>query len=186
MKILVAEDNPVSGKVMAAMLEKMGYEPILAEDGQDAFAFYESLGLRVIVSDWDMPLWNGLDLCKQIRSHPGAGYPYFILLTGVHTSQKEYEEAMAAGVDDFLAKPIDPVALQMRLSVAKRIEKFQHQVVSLEKLLPLCMYCKKIRDQHNSWHSIESFLTKRVTKSLSHGICPDCYPQARRTYGLKD
>jgi len=82
---------------------------------------------------------------------------------------------MDAGVDDFLSKPIDVQELWMRLHVAERILKYTTRVRQLEQLLPICSYCKKVRDDHNYWQQIENYIKARTGSELSHSVCPDCY-----------
>jgi phosphoserine phosphatase RsbU/P len=76
----------------------------------------------------------------------------------------------------------------MRLHVAERILGFTAQVKQLESFLPVCSYCKKVRDDKNYWSQVEDYLNRRVGTRFSHGICPDCYknimaPQLERLTG---
>ena len=82
---------------------------------------------------------------------------------------------MDAGVDDFLPKPLDREAITMRLRVAERIVEFATQLRQLKELLPICMYCKKIRDDENYWHAVESYISQQTGSNFSHGICPECF-----------
>ena len=88
---------------------------------------------------------------------------------------ENHREAMAAGVDDFLTKPLDREELETRLRVAERILGFATQVRQLKELLPICMYCKKIRDDQNYWKILEEYIHQHTGSDFSHGICPDCY-----------
>jgi len=78
-------------------------------------------------------------------------------------------------VDDFLTKPLDMQELWMRLRVSERILKFTTQVRQLEAFLPICSYCKKVRDDQNYWQQIEGYINERTGSEFSHSICPDCY-----------
>jgi phosphoserine phosphatase RsbU/P len=82
---------------------------------------------------------------------------------------------MEAGADDFITKPVDIEELHARLKVADRILGLRRHMQQLEGLLPICSYCKRIRDQAEQWQSIERYLEKRSEAQFSHGICPDCY-----------
>lgn len=81
-------------------------------------------------------------------------------------------EAMNAGIDDFLAKPLDRDQIWMRLRVAERILKFATTIQELDNMLPICSYCKKVRDDNNYWHQVETDLSKRLDTSFSHSVCP--------------
>ncbi len=116
---------------------------------------------------------DGLELCRRVRGHEDSGYTYFILLTA-NVGDREYTQAMDAGIDDFLPKPVDSFLLSMRLRVAERILTTKLRVEHLETLLPICSYCKKIRKQDQSWTSVESYLRSRMKTDVSHGVCPEC------------
>ena len=135
----------------------------------------EAQPARVIVSDWLMPEMDGLDLCRRIRGQVNTEYTYFILLTSRTADHANQREAIEAGVDDFLTKPLDLQELWMRLRVAERILRFTTQVQQLEAFLPICSYCKKVRDDHNYWQQIEAYINQRTGSEFSHSICPDCY-----------
>ena len=100
---------------------------------------------------------------------------YFILLTGSSPSAHNRRAASEAGVDDFLTKPIDISTLWMRLRVAERILKYTTQLNRLEEMMPMCSYCKKIRDDRNYWQQIESYINERTGTEISHSVCPECY-----------
>ena len=131
--------------------------------------------VRVIVSDWLMPEIDGLELCRRIRARLDSEYTYFILLTSRTADPANQREAIEAGVDDFLSKPLDLQELWMRLRVSERILRFTTQVRQLEAFLPICSYCKKVRDDHNYWQQIEAYINERTGSEFSHSICPDCY-----------
>jgi hypothetical protein len=80
-------------------------------------------------------------------------------------------------VDDFLTKPLDFSELWTRLRVAQRILRYTTQVRQLEEMLPICSYCKKIRDDRNYWQQLESYIGERTGSDFSHSVCPDCYTQ---------
>ena len=155
-------------------LQRLGHESIEAPDGDAAWKLLETETVRVVVSDWMMPNGDGLDLCRRIRSRVGKDYIYFILLTSRDATEENQRAATDAGVDDFLTKPLDLQELWTRLRVAERILRYTTQVRQLEELLPICSYCKKIRDDGNYWHRVESYIAGHANVRFSHGICPDC------------
>lgn len=175
MKILAVEDDLLARKVLVQALHRLGYEVAEATDGVEALRVLEKEPCRVVVSDWLMPEMDGLEFCRQLRSRVGAEYTYFILLTSRTADHANQREAIEAGADDFLSKPLDLQELWMRLRVAERILKFTTQVQQLEAFLPICSYCKKVRDDHNYWTQIEAYINQRTGSEFSHSICPDCY-----------
>lgn len=175
MKILAVEDDPVASAILARTLEKLGHEVLTVPDGGAAFEVLARDPVRVVVSDWVMPSLDGLELCRRVRSRIGTDYVYFILLTGKLPSEDNQREAIEAGVDDFLRKPLVMQEIWMRLRVAERILRYATQVRQLEAFLPICGYCKKIRDDGNYWQQIESYINARTGTDFSHSVCPDCY-----------
>jgi sigma-B regulation protein RsbU (phosphoserine phosphatase) len=173
-KILAVEDDAVARTVLRQALQKLGHEVIEAKDGREAWASMEAEPVRVIVSDWMMPQLSGLELCRRLRARAGEEYVYFILITANSADSTNRIEAADAGVDDFLSKPLNVEELWMRLRVAERILQFATQVRLLEELLPICSYCKKIRDDQNYWQRMESYINERTGSEFSHSVCPDC------------
>ena len=175
MKVLAVEDDEVGRTVLRQALRTLGYAVAEAVDGEDAWTQLQEEPVRIVVSDWMMPGIDGLELCRRIRARTGQDYTYFILVTARDASSQNQRTAMEAGVDDFLSKPIDMQELWMRLHVAERILKYTTRVRQLEQLLPICSYCKKVRDDHNYWQQIENYIKDRTGSEFSHSVCPDCY-----------
>ena len=175
MRILIAEDDAVSATILQVTLENAGHEVIVSVNGAAAWEQFNKDPVRVIVSDWMMPELDGLELCKKVRARPKTEYTYFILLTAIHTGRENLRKAMESGVDDFLTKPLDREGVMMRLRVAERIIDFTRQIKVLKDLIPICMYCKKVRNDENYWQGVESYIAQQTGSNFSHGICPDCF-----------
>lgn len=176
MKILAVEDDAVARAMLRQALGRLGHEIVAAPDGDTAWAILQqSADVRVVVSDWTMPQGDGLDLCRKIRARTAGAYTYFILLTGRGPTEQNQMAAANAGVDDFLSKPLDLAELWMRLRVAERILRYTTQVRQLEEMLPICSYCKKVRDDKNYWQQIETYISAHTGTDFSHSVCPDCY-----------
>jgi CheY-like chemotaxis protein len=174
MNVLAIEDQPVAALQLQAVVKSLGHEVELVTNGSDAWHRLMHGKFRAIVSDWRMPGIDGLDLCRMLRER-GGDYIYYILVSSTKITRASRAEALAAGVDDFLQKPVDPDELGMRLHVAERILRLAAQVKTLESFIPICGYCKKIRDDRKYWQEVESYFAQRQGTKFSHGICPDCY-----------
>ena len=120
MNILVVEDDPISGMVLTTALEDLGHAVTLRGDGQEAWSLLQTEHFAAVISDWMMPRMDGLELCRHVRGRDEADYTYMILLT-VRGLPEERLEALEAGADDFLIKPLDPAELVARMEVARRI-----------------------------------------------------------------
>ena len=129
MRILIAEDDIVSSKLLRRALEKMGHEVTSVTNGAEAWSCFCDLEFPLVISDWMMPEVDGPELCRRIRARNSGSYSYLILITS-KDSQEDRLEAIAWGADDFLVKPIDYPELVARLSVAQRIIAMQDQVRS--------------------------------------------------------
>lgn len=177
MKILVVEDDPLAQRILTHLLEMMVHTVTTCNNGQEALEVFQQdpAGYSVIISDWLMPELNGLELCQKVRSIPKEDYTYFILLSVKEDNKENKMQAMEAGVDDFISKPIDRDQLWMCLHVAQRILRYTKQITQLEQLLPICMYCHKIRDDKNYWEKVETYIHQKLGTDFSHSICPECY-----------
>lgn len=184
MKILIAEDDASSRMILKAMLQKAGHEVFAMENGRTAWDSWRLEFCPVVISDWEMPELDGLGLCRQIRSKGDERYTYFILLTA-RGGKANYLEAMEAGADDFLTKPADDEQLLARLHVAQRILGLRKHVKNLETLLPVCAWCKKIRDEDGEWTQMETYISRQNSDArFTHGSCPECAANFLKQAGL--
>lgn len=174
MNILIAEDDATSRFLLKSALTKLGHDVTEAQDGIEALSHVESAQISLVVSDLMMPRMDGLELCRRIRAARLPHYIYFILLTFVE-GKSAYISGMEAGADDFLNKPIDLDMLAARVAVAQRILSLQVEVSQLTGLLPICSICKKVRDDQNYWHQVESYIERHSDAEFTHSYCPDCF-----------
>ena len=130
MKVLVADDDPIPRRLVEASLRAAGYEPVLAADGMETLRILdEPDSPRLVVLDWEMPLLDGLGVCRAIRTGRQEPYTYVLLLTA-NDSQNALVEGFDAGADDYVIKPCDLGELQARLRAAVRILKLQDDLVA--------------------------------------------------------
>jgi diguanylate cyclase (GGDEF)-like protein len=120
LRVLVADDDEASRFVVGAMVARLGHHVELAAGGEEAWAEYQRSGADVLLTDWMMPGLDGPELCRRIRQRPEGLYTYVIMLSAL--SEREHVlEAMRAGADDHLAKPLHPLDLEARLVAATRV-----------------------------------------------------------------
>lgn len=177
MRIQIADDDFASLKLLEATLRKLGHEVTCYEDGVELWNSFDLGPPQVVVSDWLMPTMDGLELCRRIRSQKAPSYTYFILLTANPDNRQNYREAMESGVDDFLVKPLDKDSIWMRLRVAERILGYASRISALESIIPICSYCKRVREDSDYWKQVESYVTDMTGARFSHSICPKCYEE---------
>lgn len=189
MRILIAEDSLVARRLLETTLRRWGHEVITTSDGVEAWQVLQGdHPPPLAILDWMMPGMDGLELCRRIRQTPGLASMYVLLLTA-KGGQEDIVGGLDAGADEYLAKPFDAAELQARIGVGRRIVDLQQsltgrirdleeamvQVRQLQGLLPICAYCKKIRDEQSYWQEVERYIARRTEVQFSHGICPPCY-----------
>jgi diguanylate cyclase (GGDEF)-like protein len=135
MKILIAEDDPVSRRLLEAFLRKWGYQVVAVAKGDDAWALLEAEDPpRLAILDWMMPGIEGIEICRRVRERSGRPYTFMILLTA-RDQKQSLLVGMKAGADDYLSKPFDAEELRARLQVGERILKVQDELIAARDAL---------------------------------------------------
>jgi two-component system, cell cycle response regulator len=128
-KILIADDDPVSRRLMERMLQRGGYEVITVQNGREAAHELSRLGgPRLALIDWMMPELDGPSLCRELRSRQNDPYVYILLLTSKQ-SGGDLVEGLEAGADDYLRKPCNAAELKARLHTGRRILQLEDKLV---------------------------------------------------------
>ena len=120
LNVLIADDDEDMRDLLAAVILSRGHKVTVAEDGASALRHYEETRHDLLIIDWLMPTLDGLQLCRAIRDEPNGERPVIIMMTG-QTASEHLQEAIAAGADDYIHKPISGTLLEIRLAVAERI-----------------------------------------------------------------
>jgi diguanylate cyclase (GGDEF)-like protein len=118
--VLIVDDDPRSREALCIAVGRLGYRCRGAADGREALAAHQRRRADVIVSDWAMPEMDGMDLCRRVRALDGGTYTYLLFVSG-HAAKRDFVEAVRAGADDYLPKPVDLDDLEARLIAAGRI-----------------------------------------------------------------
>lgn len=187
-RILIAEDHFVSRHLLERNLMNWGFSVTTAEDGQSAYEILTGPDApSLAILDWMMPKMDGVEVCTRMRQRTDQPYVYLVLLTA-KSQKEEIATGLEAGADDYVIKPFDPDELRARLKVGQRVVALERalarkvsdlqealaDVKKLKELLPICMYCKRIRDDKDYWHQIEEYIHSETGTDFSHGICPSC------------
>jgi two-component system cell cycle response regulator len=135
MRILVADDDPVSRRLMQGILQRSGYEVILAEDGVAACReLAKNDGPRLALIDWIMPEMDGLAVCREVRRRRDDSYVYIALLTA-RQANEDIVAGLEAGADDYLTKPCRPAELKARLLTGRRILRYEDKLVEARETM---------------------------------------------------
>jgi phosphoserine phosphatase RsbU/P len=193
-RVLIAEDDRATARLLAGLIGSWGYEVVAAGDGNTALAHFEAAATpQLVLLDWMLPGADGPEVCRRIRKLRSNSAIYIILLTS-KSARTDVVAGLEAGADEYLVKPFDAEELRARLQAGARIVDLQQrladQVRELETalanvrkltgLLPICAYCKAIRDDSNYWHRVEEYVGEHSDVTFSHGICPKCLPSVMR------
>jgi phosphoserine phosphatase RsbU/P len=191
-KILVAEDDPDTQRLLTEMLGHFGYTVFSASDGETALDMLRSEAIPIALLDWAMPKMEGVEVCRRARADAELEARYLILITG-RSGTDEVVRGLEAGADDYVVKPVDARELRSRLRVAERVMGLQQRLTErvrelqlaleevnrLEGLIPICAYCKNVRNEKDFWERVERYVESRSTARFSHGICPSCLARVK-------
>jgi sigma-B regulation protein RsbU (phosphoserine phosphatase) len=134
MRVLIADDDPISRYLLQRTLQQWGYEVTVARDGNEAWRLFEENDFPLVISDWVMPGLDGLELVRRIRSCPRPGYVFIIVLTA-NTRKGEMVEGLGAGADDFVTKPFDHHELRVRLRSGERVLRLEQALLEQNRVL---------------------------------------------------
>jgi DNA-binding response OmpR family regulator len=191
MRILIAEDDEASRRLLELCLTRWGHEAESSKDGNEAMQILASENRPAFaILDWMMPGKDGIEVCRTVRQNPNISPTYLILLTA-RNGKADIVRGLEAGADDYISKPFDREELRARVQVGVRLVDLQRklaervdeltrtveQVKQLQGLLPICSYCKKIRGDNNYWQQVERYISQHSEAQFSHGICPDCFEE---------
>lgn len=165
MKILIVEDDPVALEILQSALVEAGHEVLTAGNGRQAMEILRESTCSVVISDWEMPEMNGLDLCRAIRSDDFGRYIFVILLT-VREGRANMVQGLAAGADEFMPKPVEPEELAVRLLTAERILSLETRDLTIFAMAKLA----ESRDPETGKHlerirSYSRILAEELTKT---------------------
>jgi two-component system, NtrC family, sensor kinase len=133
-RLLIAEDDLISRRLLQSNLEKWGHDVVTATDGAEAWRLFEAGEFPIVISDWMMPEMDGVELIRRIRACQRPGYVYTILLTA-KTEKEELIQGMEAGADDFVTKPFDREELRVRLRAGERIIQLEQSLAEQNRAL---------------------------------------------------
>jgi DNA-binding response OmpR family regulator len=189
MKILIAEDDPVSRRILDLRLKAWGHEVVIAKDGAEAWAALQGNDApHLAILDWMMPGMDGVEVCRRVRQTQSTPPTYIILLTG-KSSKEDVVKGLEAGANDYIIKPFNLQELRARIQVGATVVELQQrlaervieleealaQVKRLQGIVPICSYCKHVRNDQNYWQQVESYVSAHSEARFSHSVCPACY-----------
>ncbi len=188
MRILAADDDTTALRLITYSLVTWGYDVVTASDGDKALEEIHRGGINIVLLDWKMPEFEGIDILRRVRENPPpGGYLYMIMITAM-SAIEDIVAGLDAGADDYLKKPYSEDELRSRIRVGERVVGLERKLVAraaelqealdnvkqLKGLLPICMYCKKIRNDRDYWQQMEGYIHEHTNANFTHSVCPDC------------
>jgi len=175
--VLLVDDEAIIRKTLAGKLSDEGYTVLTAENGASALPFLAASQVNLVITDLMMEGMNGIQVLEAVKAHnPEIAV---IILTG-YGDLTSAIDALRLGADDYLLKPCDLNELLFRMHKCLEKQSLKQMVQLYEDILPICLDCKKIRDDSGTepgqgkWIPVDQYLTKKAGKSMSHGYCPEC------------
>jgi len=189
MKIIVADDHRVNRRLLQVLLAADGYRIVEARNGGEALSAIQKMDEPfVALLDWQMPELEGPEICRQARLLSGAP-PMFLFLITIRDSKEDIVAGLKAGANDYIIKPYHKDELLARVKIGAQLVELQQslldrvrelgealaQVKTLSGLLPICGYCKKVRNNRDYWQQVEDYIAAHSEAKFSHSVCPECY-----------
>ncbi len=134
MNILIAEDDPISRKLLQKNIESWDHAVITAQNGEEAWEIIIRENIKFVIADWVMPVLDGLELCKKIRASVDSGYTYIMLLTA-KDKKEDIINGLNAGADDYVTKPFDWEEISVRIRTGERILNLEKKLVEMNEEL---------------------------------------------------
>jgi DNA-binding response OmpR family regulator len=199
-KILIVDDDPEVLFATTRLVKKAGYMVIEASTGEAAIKIAREEKPDLILLDVVLPDIMGTALCRQIKADPMIDGGFVILTSGMKTASDQQADGLDAGADGYIARPVSNRELIARIDAMVRIlmaERERDQVIEelkqalakirqLSGLLPICMYCKKIRDDKGYWSELEAYIRENTDTEFSHSICRECAEKHYQDLNLYD
>ena len=194
-RILVTDDDPDILEINSSVLRKSGYEVYEAKTAGECLDMVRSFHPDLVLLDVVLPDMTGIEVCTKIKTDPELQGPFVILMSGIQVTSDDQAEGLGVGADGYLLKPLPKKEFVARIKAMERIKRAedaliqtQHEqaliigelrkamdeIKTLRGLIPICAWCKRIRNDRGYWDQLEVYLSKHSEAVFSHGLCPDC------------
>ncbi len=180
--ILAVDDEYINTQVITATFRDE-YDILTAKNGDEAINLLKQNKVDLILLDVMMPGLNGFEVCQIIRLDPEYDAIPVIFLTALDSLDDQLQGLELGGID-YLTKPVNIALLKLRVRNHLMMKEQRDQLAAalarvkrLEGIIPICSYCKKIRDDQQCWHDLERYISDHAEVLITHSICPHCYDE---------
>ncbi|WP_417909710.1 response regulator [Candidatus Electronema sp. PJ] len=179
--ILVVDDQPANLKVLLSFLQAHNFQIYIADSGTRALNILSKVCPDLILLDVMMPDIDGFETCRRIKGDQRlVGVPV-VFMTALDSVEDKVAGFAAGGVD-YITKPFQQVEVLARIKThimlrkrEQELEQALTEIKTLTGILPICSYCKQIRNDKGYWQQVEDYISQHSAALFSHGLCPDCY-----------
>ncbi|MCK5517393.1 MAG: response regulator [Desulfobulbaceae bacterium] len=182
-RILIIDDQVANLKVLLSFLEEQHFDVRIAETGKRALTVLENYSPDLILLDVMMPGMDGFETCRRIKANKETAAIPVIFMTVLDSIEDKIVGFEAGGVD-YITKPFQQLEVVTRMNTHLRLRRQQleleqalAEVKQLSGLLPICSFCKQIRNDKGDWQQIEQYISNHSEAEFSHSLCPDCVEQ---------
>lgn len=203
--VLVVDDYAGNVFLSTTLLTTAGYKVLEATTGKECLDTVHTHRPDLILLDVMLPDMSGIEICRQIKTNENLKNIYIILVSGIQVSSEHQADGLGIGADGYITRPISNKEFLARVQAGERIKRAEDtlrerereqqalilqlqealsEIRTLKGCIPICAWCKKIRDDKGSWDQLEAYISKHTDASFSHGLCPECFEKSRT--GLKE
>ena len=187
--ILVVDDQPANLKVLLSFLQEHNYQVYMVDSGQRALHILPNIQPDLVLLDVMMPGINGFEICRKIKADQDLAVLPVIFMTALD-SVSDKMAGFAAGAVDYITKPFQQSEVLARVHThitlrkrEKELEQALKEIKTLTGILPICSYCKQIRNDEGYWQQVEEYISEHSKALFSHGVCPSCYKKVMAHIG---
>ena len=187
-RILLVDDNPTNLTVLLQTLDGQGYDLLVAQNGVEALEIARKAKPDLVLLDILMPKLNGYDTCVRLKEDPATREAPVIFMSALDEVEEKVR-GFEVGAVDYITKPFQTREVVCRVSTHLELQRLRRQLAArvsdleaalaevkrLSGLLPICAYCKRIREGDDYWQQVEAYIANHTEAQFSHGVCPDCF-----------
>lgn len=198
--VLVVDDYAGNLFLSTTLLKSAGYEALEATTGQECLDAVHDYRPDLILLDVMLPDMSGIDICRKIKNDRNLKDIFVILISGIQVSSEHQADGLDVGADGYITRPISNKEFLARVQAGERIKRAEDalrvkerqqqelirqltealsEIKTLKGCIPICAWCKKIRNDEGCWDQLENYISKHTDASFSHGLCPDCFEKSR-------
>jgi|GEM_PF-1905985 len=180
MKVLIVDDSQIDTLLCQKIVESLGYTPIAVSTADEAIAIIEQAGSPdIIIMDWFMPGTTGIELCQKVRDTDLLVEPFILIMTSNNDRHAE-AEALNAGADDFISKPVNRIDMEAKLKLGRRLIRTQLELLVANQRLSEKLQFDEVTgilNRHAGLRAVTAALSRLSRQQKNQGLLVHCHIQ---------